>query len=158
MDRTVEGEGSLALDGGQRSIGCEANDCAIVYVADAVAADGLAHEGVAIVVGRPDAQLNAWKTPDWLDDPHELRWPEYPPETQEPWRKIGDSNRASLLIGQRRRNNGRVTQVMRFEYSDIVEDDVHESFFFIAREQSTENRIAGKSRETPPYQPCRRID
>src|SRR5438874_8187083 len=43
-------------------------------------------------------------------------------------------------------------------FCKVVQNDVRESFFFIAGEQATKNRIAGEARKTPPNQPRTRID
>src|SRR3979409_2051012 len=57
--------------------------------------------------------------------------------------------------------NGRyhrgIAQILRLEIGHVVKDDVGKSLLIVAREQTTEDRVAIEARVTPPYQTRRGI-
>ena len=63
-----EDERRFALDIGQRRVGGEPDDGALVGIADVVAADGMLGERLAIVVGRTKPDGDARQAGDRLDD------------------------------------------------------------------------------------------
>src|SRR5262249_51115538 len=153
MQRPGDGERSVALDVGQRWVGGEADDAALVGIADMIAADGAMDERVAIVVGGAKTNGDPWQPRHRLDHPDELRRAKKAAGFAKTRGKSRGADRAALAIGKNGRYYGGVAKIFRLEIGNIVEHDVGEPFLLIAGKEAGEDGIAVESRVTPPHQP-----
>ena len=158
MQGPREDERRFALDIGQRRIGGEPDDGALMDVADVVAADGMLGEGMPIIVRGAKANGDAGQAGHRFDHPDELRRPKHAAELPVTGREIGDADGAAVAVGQNGRYHRGIAQILRLEIGHVVEDDVGKSLLVVAREQTTEDRVAIEARITPPYQTRRGID
>ena len=158
MQGSREDERRLTLDIGQRRIGGEPDDGALVDIANVVAADGMLGERVAIVVRRTETNGHAGQPGHRLDHPDELRRSKNAAELAIAGGKIGDADGAAVAVGQYGRDHRGIAQIFRLEIGHVVEDDIGKSLLVVARQQPTEDRVTVEARITPPYQARRGID
>src|SRR5258707_1061139 len=99
-----------------------------------IAADGMMHERMSVMMRGAETNGDARQPRHRLDDSDELRRPEHTAELAMARRKIGDADRAALLIGENGRDDGGIAQIFRPEVDHSVEHDIRESLFLVARQ------------------------
>src|ERR1700720_1377785 len=158
MQRPGEHEGSLALDIGERSVAGEPDEKSFVQKTDMVAAQRMMRERMTIIMRRAETDGNARQPCNGLDDPHELGGSKNPAELAMPRCEVRDAHRAALRVGKDRDHHGGVAQIFGLEINQPVEQDVGESLFLLAADQTAEDGITVEARVAPPHQPCLGIE
>ena len=148
--RPGERKGDFVDDVGQRRVGRQAQHLRTADVANVVgAADD--HLGrTAVIVGRPHSDRDPRNAGHRLDPPDDLRRTERSLVEHEPRSEIRDAQRCAVAAGQDRLDDRRVSQVVRIDAPQVIDDDVAESLLLVARQQAREHRIAVEAREAPP--------
>ncbi len=80
------------------------------------------------------------------------------PELMEARREIRDPHRIAVAVGQHRRDDGRIAQILGMDVDHVLEHDVGEALFLGPRQQAGEQRVTVEAREAPPDDARRRID
>ncbi len=159
MQRPRQHERRLAVDQRQRRVGGQPDHGRIVGIADMIAAERAVRQRLAVIAGRPHADGDARQAGDRLDDAVELRRPEHAAELAKARREVGDLDLAAAPVGQHGARRSRVLRTYsRLKIHHVVEHDVGESLFLLARDQPAEDRIAVEARIAPPHDPRTRID
>ena len=150
MERPVEHERRLAFDQRKRCIRGQANHGRVAGITDMIAAERAIGHRLTVVPCGPHPDGDARQAGDWFDDPEKLRRPEYTAELAKARRKIGDPYFAAVLVGQLGADDCSIAHVFGMKLRHVVEHDVGESLFFLARDQTAEDRVAVEARVAPP--------
>ena len=152
MDRLGQDKRRFLLDIGERPVGGEPDGKVLAVEGDVIAAERTLLNRPSIIGGWTHPDGDAGKAGERLDNADQLRRPEHAAELAEARREIGDPDRAVFLVGQDGGYDRRIALVVRREVGEVLQHDIGESLFLIARHKAREHRIAVEAREAPPDQ------